>query len=65
MSVNTGLVVINILDTPWVNSLAISPTSDGSRTNLFAGTQGGGVYLSANNGKSWTAVDSGLTNTYL
>ena len=28
-------------------------------SNLFAGT-GGGVFLSTNNGTSWTAVNSGL-----
>jgi photosystem II stability/assembly factor-like uncharacterized protein len=33
-----------------------------SGTNLFAGTGGGGVFLSENNGTSWTAVNSGLTN---
>ena len=32
-------------------------------TNLFAGTSGGGVFLSTNNGTSWTAVNTGLTNT--
>lgn len=38
-------------------------------TNLFAGTNGSlypqynGVYLSTDNGSSWTAVNSGLTNT--
>jgi hypothetical protein len=30
--------------------------------NLFAGTGGGGVYFSTNNGTSWTAVNTGLTN---
>src|SRR6267143_1930864 len=34
-----------------------------SGNNLFAGTIGGGVFLSANNGTSWTAVNSGLTST--
>jgi len=34
-----------------------------SGTNLFAGTDGGGVFLSINNGTSWTVVNSGLTNT--
>jgi photosystem II stability/assembly factor-like uncharacterized protein len=33
-----------------------------SGTNLFAGTRGG-VFLSTNNGTSWTAVNTGLTNT--
>jgi hypothetical protein len=32
-------------------------------TNLFAGIYLGSVFLSTNNGTSWTAVDSGLTNT--
>jgi hypothetical protein len=30
-------------------------------SNLFAGTFGGGVFLSTNNGTSWTAVNTGLT----
>jgi len=34
-----------------------------SGTNLFAGTMFGGVFLSTNNGTSWTAVNSGFTNT--
>src|SRR5205085_9904386 len=29
--------------------------------NLFAGTWGGGVFLSTNNGMSWTAVNTGFT----
>jgi hypothetical protein len=32
-------------------------------TNLFAGTDGGGVFLSTNNGTSWT--QSGLTDTHV
>jgi hypothetical protein len=31
--------------------------------NLFAGTYGGGVFLSTNDGTSWTQVNTGLTNT--
>ena len=31
-------------------------------TNIFAGTYGGGVFLSTDNGASWTAVNNGLTN---
>jgi len=30
---------------------------------LFAGTSGGGVFLSFNNGTNWAAVNNGLTNT--
>ena len=57
------------LDAQWVRtngpycssvlSLAVSGT------NLFAGTENGGVFLSTNNGTSWTPVNSGLTNTYV
>lgn len=52
---------------PDVSALAVSPNGV-SGTNLFAGLSGGfysGVYLSTNNGASWTAVNSGLTNTYV
>jgi len=31
-----------------------------SGTNLFAGTDGGGVFLSTDNGTNWTAVNNGL-----
>ena len=44
-----------------VGCFAISPAEGGSDTNLFAGT-GGGVYLSTNNGASWTPVNTGLWN---
>ena len=30
-------------------------------TNLFAGTQGGGVFLTTNNGTNWNAVNNGIT----
>jgi ligand-binding sensor domain-containing protein len=33
-----------------------------SGTNLFAGTDEGGVFISTNNGTSWTAASTGLTN---
>ncbi len=35
----------------------------GSGTNLFAGNYDGGVFLSTNNGKNWTAVNSGMTGS--
>jgi hypothetical protein len=45
-------------DEPFtVFSLAVSGT------NLFAGTSGAGVFLSTNNGTSWTAATTGLGNT--
>jgi len=34
-----------------------------SGTKVFAGTFGGGVFLSADSGRSWKAVNAGLTNT--
>jgi hypothetical protein len=34
----------------------------GSGTNLFAGTQGSGVYRSTNGGTWWSAVNAGLTD---
>jgi len=33
--------------------------------NLFAGSHGGGVFLSTDNGSSWNSVNSGLTNLYV
>jgi hypothetical protein len=39
-----------------VNALAVSGT------NIFAGTESNGVFLSTNNGASWTAANTGLTN---
>jgi photosystem II stability/assembly factor-like uncharacterized protein len=41
---------------PIVDALAISGS------NIFAGTYGGGIYLSMNNGVSWLPVNSGLHN---
>jgi PKD repeat protein/photosystem II stability/assembly factor-like uncharacterized protein len=36
-----------------------------SGTNIFAGTYGGGVFLSTNDGANWTAVNTGLNNNNL
>jgi photosystem II stability/assembly factor-like uncharacterized protein len=36
-----------------------------SNNNLFAGTNGNGIYVSTNNGLSWGAVNNGLTNTFV
>jgi len=36
-----------------------------SDTTLIAGTFGRGVFLSTNNGKSWSAINNGLTNFYI
>src|SRR5262245_23078476 len=34
-------------------------------TNLFAGTDGGGVFHSTNNGGSWTSARNGLTDPHV
>ncbi len=44
--------------TAYVNTLAIN-----SSGYVFAGTSGDGVFLSTNNGTTWTAVNTGLTNS--
>jgi len=36
-----------------------------SSANIFAGSYGGGVFLSTNYGADWVSVDSGLTNLYI
>jgi photosystem II stability/assembly factor-like uncharacterized protein len=33
-----------------------------SGTNIFAGTEGGGIYRSTDNGSSWIQINNGLTN---
>jgi hypothetical protein len=42
---------------PGFNCIALAAFG----TNIFAGTRGGGVFLSTNNGVSWTSVNQGLT----
>src|SRR5207249_2650015 len=36
-----------------------------SSGDIFAGTPGGGVYRSTDDGDNWTLVDNGLTNTWV
>jgi photosystem II stability/assembly factor-like uncharacterized protein len=45
-----------------VRCLSAGPKAGGG-TNLFAGTQGGGIYYSADLGKNWTLVHTGYTDT--
>jgi photosystem II stability/assembly factor-like uncharacterized protein len=40
----------------YVNALAVKGET------VFAGTSGGGVFLSTNNGSSWTPINAGLTD---
>lgn len=44
-----------------VRCFASSPNGEGG-TNLFAGTEGAGVFLSTNDGLSWIEVNAGLTD---
>ena len=45
-----------------VHALAIDPATP---TTLYAGTDGGGVFKSTDGGGSWSAVNTGLTDTYV
>ncbi len=36
-----------------------------SGANFFAGSYGGGVYLSYNDGTDWSKINTGLTNPYI
>ncbi len=64
---DNGIFLLAGSDTTWnwvlrttvVNVLTVSGT------NIFAGTDGAGIYLSTNNGTTWTQIDSGLTDTYV
>jgi hypothetical protein len=48
-----------------VRALAVCPVSGGLGTNLFAGTEGNGIFLSTDNGTNWSAASTGLTNMYI
>jgi hypothetical protein len=48
-----------------VYALAAGSTGGGTGMNLFAGTYGGGVFLSTNSGAHWTEINAGLTNLYV
>ena len=58
----------NLIYAQWVQTNGYNGTIHSvfvKDTNLFAGTNGGGVYLSSNYGTNWAAVDSGLTGSEL
>jgi hypothetical protein len=59
------------LNAQWVqvnnglpNNLSVTALAT-SGTNLFAGTWGAGVFLSTDNGTSWTQVNNGLTDFHV
>ena len=49
------------INTGMTNNIVRSFAKSGN--TLYAGTQGGGMFTSTNNGNSWTAINNGLTNT--
>jgi hypothetical protein len=60
---NAGLPLVDAGPNYWLQqnvlSFAISPNGTGG-TNIFAGTFGAGIFLSTNNGTSWTSIGIGL-----
>jgi len=52
------------LENYYVEALAKSPNNE-SDNNLFAGTNGNGVFISTNNGIDWISVNTGLNNLYI
>ena len=57
-------IKMNPMAYSYVSSFAFSPAGGGSGTNLFVGIRGdsAGVFLSTNNGSSWSMVTRGLAN---
>jgi hypothetical protein len=64
-----SLISINVLHAQWVQT---SGLSDGkircllvSDTTVFAGTDDSGAWRSTENGTDWTAINTGLTSTFI
>jgi hypothetical protein len=51
----------------WADGMFISTNNDVAiiGTDLFAATEGGGIFRSTNNGTGWTAINSGITSSYV
>ena len=64
LHVSSGLTYFNTstgqIATAGVRAFAVLPDGIGGM-NLFAGTWGGGMYRSTNNGSTWTQVNTGFT----
>src|ERR1022692_735369 len=58
---------INFTNAQWVQTSGPNGTTINclavSGTNIFAATIGKGIFLSNNDGSSWTPVNNGLTDT--
>ncbi len=67
-SIGSGDVMINPDDTTWTQSGALSGATtvncliETSARTLMAGTNGGLVYRSTNNGATWSSVSIGVSN---
>src|SRR5271157_4520991 len=61
---------VSAVNAQWIQTSVLSVGGNISAltvsgSNIFAGTWGAGIFLSTNNGTSWTEVNSGLTNSYV
>ena len=54
---NTWQVVNNGLTNTYIFSLAVDPISP---STVYAGTSGGGVFVTNNSGTSWVPLNAGL-----
>ncbi|MBI5655738.1 MAG: Ig-like domain repeat protein [Geobacter sp.] len=60
-AINSGITTLNILSLT-VNATTSDAPSAATLTTLAAGTSGGGVFISNNDGVSWSAVNTRLTD---
>jgi len=61
------LIFSNVSFAQWVNVLTCDDVSSIAinGNNIYVGSYYSGVYLSTDNGSSWSAVNSGLANIYV
>jgi len=57
-TVNSGITWTQVMSDSQVNALAINPVT---RTVVYAGADGAGVYKSVDGGANWSPVNAGLT----
>jgi len=60
-AINAGITTLNILSLT-INDTTSDAPSAATLTTLAAGTSGGGVFISNNDGVSWSAVNTRLTD---
>jgi len=64
LSTNLGSSWTSVLNTDDVSAVAISRSASGAAT-FFAGTEYDGIFLSADSGRSWKAVNDGLPGKHI